>query len=92
MYKVQFRKKARKFIDGLPKKHRRQVNDYILDLCDNPKPQDSKELTGYKPYLRGDVGEYRIIYKYETHSKLITVAVIGKRNGGEVYKKMGRIL
>lgn len=92
MFEIRLRKRAKKFIESLPKKHKRQVKDYIIELGKNPKPQDSKELIGYKPYLRADVGEYRVVYRYSTKDNLITVMLVGKRNGGAVYQKMKRIL
>ena len=46
------------------------------------------QLKGY-PYYRADVGEYRIIYEIE-ESILLLVILIGKRNDGDVYKKLSR--
>jgi mRNA interferase RelE/StbE len=44
---------------------------------------DSEKLTGYD-YRRKDIGEYRIVYRFENDE--IKVAITGKRNDDEVYK------
>lgn len=84
--------KVKKFIQLLPPKHRRQVKDSILALGNNPNPHDAKPLSGYKPYLRVDIGEYRIIYRYDKSRDSVTISLVGKRNDGEVYRIMKRSL
>lgn len=92
MILLDLKPKAAKFIEKLPPKHKRQIKDYILDLQQNPLPQDVRPLTGFFPYMRADVGEYRIIYKYEEEQNLVTVVLVGKRNDGEVYRIAKRVL
>ena len=46
----------------------------------------------YEPYRRGDCGEYRIIYRLDEDAKTVYVILVGKRNGGEVYKFLNNIL
>jgi mRNA interferase RelE/StbE len=56
----------------------------------NPEPHDSNLLKGAKDgERRQDVGEYRLVYTYG--DELLTVLVIGKRNGDEVYKIWDRM-
>jgi mRNA-degrading endonuclease RelE of RelBE toxin-antitoxin system len=84
--------RAVKFIKSLPPKHKEQVKKYILSLQNDPMPHDVRPLTGYSPYVRADVGEYRIIYIYDSEKDLITVVLVGKRNDGSVYRTMKRII
>jgi mRNA interferase RelE/StbE len=89
---IDLKPKAKKFISILPPKHKRQVKDRILALQNDPIPHDSKKLAGYNDYIRIDIGEYRIIYRYDAKNDLIVVVLVGKRNGGEVYRIAKKIL
>ncbi len=83
MLKLLLGREAKKFLDTLPPKQFRQVINKILSLLENPRPNDSAELKGY-PFLRVDIGEYRIIYdKYENN--VLRIILIGKRNDNAVY-------
>jgi mRNA interferase RelE/StbE len=85
MYKIDITKVAGKLIKKLPPKQFIQVVGTILALRENPRPHDSKKLIGYPEYQRVDIGEYRIIYRFDTDT--VYIAVIGKRNDDEVYKR-----
>ena len=84
MYKIIIKKKAKKFIDKLPKNERLRVAIAIEQL---PNGEDIKKLKGEKNkgLLRLRVGDYRIIYSVD-NGKLI-VYVIDAGNRGEIYKK-----
>ena len=92
MATIDLKPRAMKFIKGLPPKHKRQVKDHILLLEKNPLPQDSKALKGYEHYVRTDIGEYRIIYRYDNKKNTVTVVLVGKRNDDEIYRIAKRIL
>lgn len=92
MLSIDLKPKAKKFIDTLPPKHKRQIKDSILSLLNEPFPHDSKKLIGYENYVRVDSGEYRIIYKYESDQKLITIVLVGKRNDDNIYRVAKRVL
>lgn len=80
-----------KFIKNLPLKHQEQVKKYILNLQDNPFPNDSKKLKGFEHLLRGDCGEYRIVFRVDMQKKSVYVLLVGKRNGDEVYRVLKEI-
>lgn len=84
MYKIIIKKKAKKFIDKLPKNERLRVAIAIEQL---PNGEDIKKLKGEKNkgLLRLRVGDYRIIYSVDD-GKLI-VYVIDAGNRGEIYNK-----
>ena len=86
--KLDLTKKASKFLSDLAAKQAKQQLDAILKLLENPRPHNSIELQGQKNLFRLKVGEYRIIYRYDDEN--IYIALIGKRNDGEVYKKLRR--
>lgn len=76
------------FLDLLPAKQAHQISQKILKLFNDPLPIDSIPLKGYKHYRRVDIGEYRICYTYINDE--LSVDLVGKRNGDEIYKKLSR--
>jgi len=88
MLTLDITKHVRDFLNKLDAKRCRQVANKIFSLMEDPKPSDTKELSGF-PYRRADVGEYRIIYRVQ--EDCLKVALIGKRNDDEVYKKLRRL-
>lgn len=87
MKKLDLTHDALKFLDSLPPKQFRQVVTRVFEFMETPEPQDSKPLTGFE-YRRADVGEYRIVYRFDRD--FLFVALIGKRNDSEVYKRLKR--
>ena len=82
MYKIIIKKKAKKFIDKLPKNERARIAAEIERL---PNGEDIKKLKGHSDLLRLRVGDYRIIYKVD-HG-ILTVFVIDAGNRGEIYNR-----
>ena len=85
MLKLLVSKKAQKFLDDLPPKQFRQIIKKVFALLENPRPHDSEELRGY-PFLRNDVGEYRIVY--DVQGDTLRLILVGKRNDEEVYRQL----
>lgn len=85
MHKIDITKSAGKFIKKLPPKQYRQVVGTILSLREDPNPHDSEQLSGFPEYQRVDIGEYRIVYRFD--KEIVYIAVVGKRNDDEVYKR-----
>ncbi len=92
MLHIQFSKETQKFLFNLSqKKHLLQIKHKLELLQQEPFPQDSKALRGDLFGMhRVDVGEYRIIYKVINADSLLQILLIGKRNDGDVYKRMSR--
>ena len=82
MYQIIIKKKAKKFIDKLPKNERIRVVSAIMRL---PDGEDIKRLKGHDDLLRLRVGSYRIVYTVD-NGKCI-VLVIGAENRGEIYNQ-----
>jgi mRNA interferase RelE/StbE len=83
MLKLQISKDSGKFLDTLPPKQFRQIVKKVFLLLENPRQNDSKELKGF-PFLRCDIGEYRIIY--DVVDDTLRIIIAGKRNDNEVYR------
>jgi mRNA interferase RelE/StbE len=78
-------KQAYRFLDDLPPKQFRQVLRKVLALLEDPRPHDTEQLKGY-PFLRNDVGEYRIVY--DLQGDTLRLLLVGKRNDDEIYKRL----
>ena len=85
MLKLDLTKQAVKFIRTLDAKQFRQVINKIIGIMDNPNQSDIEQLKGY-PYKKGDIGEYRIIFRVE--GDCLKVSFVGKRNDAEVYREL----
>jgi mRNA interferase RelE/StbE len=81
-------KEATDFVRGLDAKQFKQVMNKVLSLLSNPTPADSRTLKGYENHLRVDIGEHRIVYRFD--NKQVSILVIDKRNDDEVYRKLTR--
>lgn len=90
MLEIDFLKPANKFLKRLPIKHKKQVIQKVLELATNSTPNDSSTMKGFPGYYRVDIGEYRIIYQFST--VVLIIAIIGKRNDDEVYRKFKRFM
>lgn len=82
MYKIIIKKKAKKFIDKLPKNERLRIANAIKKL---PNGEDIKKLKGHSDLLRLRVGEYRIIYTVDNGELIVYVIDAGNR--GEIYNR-----
>ena len=89
MRKLDLTHDALGFLKTLSPKQFRQVVTKAFELMANPEPPDSKTLVGYE-YRRSDIGEYRIVHRFDRD--FLYVALIGKRNDSDIYKRLKRKL
>ena len=90
MRRFSFHREALRFVRDLSQdaKRFRQVMVKILALVEDPAQPDSRPLVGYEAYHRVDIGEYRIVYRYDDDN--VWIEVVGKRNDDEVYCDLDR--
>jgi mRNA interferase RelE/StbE len=62
----------------------------ILSLLTEPIPADSQQLRGFGDYRRTDIGEFRIVYRFDDEA--LIVSLVGKRNDDEIYKRLKNLL
>jgi len=72
MYRIIIERKAAKEIENLPNDVIQRIADVIKSLGHNPRPHNSKKLTGEVGW-RVRVGDYRILYTIDDSQKLITI-------------------
>jgi mRNA interferase RelE/StbE len=88
MRQLDITKQVDNFLDKLPGKQFKQVYTSIMELRQNATPHDSIKMKGSTDMHRVDIGEYRIIYKFD--SKVVYIMTAGNRNDDDVYKKHGK--
>ena len=86
MYKIKYKPKAQKFIEGQSQKIRRQLIKKIEDLRKNPRPPGSKLLDSEKDIYRIRTGNYLIIYQIRDKVLLVITAKLGDRK--DVYRNL----
>ena len=81
--RIEYRKKAAKYIEALDRPTKQRIRDGILGLTETPPDGDIKPLQGTGDgSLRLRVGGYRIIYRIEAD----TVVIDKVDSRGDVYK------
>lgn len=82
MYRIIIKKKAKKFIDNLPRNEKMRVVSAIEQL---PNGENIKKLKGHDKLLRLRVGDYRIIYTVDNGELIVYVIDAGNR--GQIYNR-----
>ena len=82
MYKILIKKRAKKFIDKLPKNEKQRIVEALEGL---PLNGDIKKMQNHDGLYRLRVGDYRIIYEIDNGELIIIVIDAGNR--GEIYNR-----
>ena len=82
MYRIILKKRAKKFIDNLPKQEKIRLVTAIEQL---PNGSDIKKMKGHDDLMRLRVGEYRVIYTVDNGELVVLVIDVGNR--GEIYNR-----
>lgn len=85
LYKVEWKKSARKELKKLDRQIIPRILKAVENLATNPYSSDSKKLVGSDSIYRIRVGDYRIIYNIEFSMLTIEVIKVGHRR--EIYRK-----
>lgn len=85
---VKYSQNAQKSINRMDKSMKGRIRKGIEGLKVFPPQGDVKEMQGieYEGYMRLRVGQYRIIFRYETEKdiQILFISKIGSR--GDIYK------
>ena len=82
-YRVLVRKSVSKDLDRITKKDARRIVKAMRALSDDPRPPQSKKLSGEEKY-RLRCGAYRIIY--EIQDEQLVICVVRIRHRRDVYR------
>lgn len=96
MYRIEYKRKAQKFIEAQSRKVQRQLISKIEDLQKDPRPAGAKCLDSEKKIYRVRSGNYRIIYQVRDKVLLVIIAKVDDRkdiyrNLEYVKKRLGKI-
>lgn len=87
MLKPDLTNDAMRFLKKRDGKQFLQIFQAITGLRENARPHDSIAM-GNGIHFRKDVGEFRIIYKFDQET--LFVAVVGNRNDDAAYREFAR--
>jgi mRNA interferase RelE/StbE len=82
-YRLLITRRAQKELESLPPEAYERTRDAIRDLGSEPRPANSRKLTGRSGW-RIRVGSYRVIYEIDDRTAVLTVLHIGHRR--DVYR------
>ncbi|MCP4260173.1 MAG: type II toxin-antitoxin system RelE/ParE family toxin [Planctomycetes bacterium] len=82
-YRITIKKSAAKELEDIPKKNLQRIIKRIQSLAENPRPHNSKKLSGKEQY-RIRQGNYRIVDSIEDKDSLIDIFKIGHRR--DIYR------
>ena len=82
-YRILIRKSVRKDLDGIPKKDVQRIIKAISSLAEDPRPRQSKKLSGEEKY-RLRCGSYRVLY--EILDKELVVYIVRARHRRDAYR------
>ena len=83
-YTVLVERSALRALKRLPERIRARIDEHILALAANPRPQGVEKLSGSDCSYRLRVGDYRVLY--EIHDEILHVLVVKVAHRREVYR------
>ena len=82
-YELRFRKSVGKDLAPIPKRDVRRIIETIRALADDPRPPQSRKLSGAEKY-RIRCGVYRVLYEIDDDVLAVCVVKVGHRK--DVYR------
>lgn len=82
-YRIELKKSVLKDFCSIPKKDLQRIIVAIESLADDPRPPQSKKLSGLEQY-RLRQGNYRILYSIKDDVLIVFVVAVGHRK--EIYR------
>ncbi|MBN2703085.1 MAG: type II toxin-antitoxin system RelE/ParE family toxin [Pontiellaceae bacterium] len=82
-YRIVIKKSVSKDLEKIPKKDVLRILEAIESLAQDPRPPQSKKLSGQERY-RLRQGNYRILYSIEDDMLVVQVVKVGNRR--DVYR------
>ena len=77
-YEIQVKKSVAKDLKPIPKKDVQRIVEAIQTLADDPRPPQSRKLSGSEKY-RLRCGIYRVLYEIQDEQLIVCVVKVGHR-------------
>ena len=88
-YRITFSREIRRQIESLPGHIKALAKQEIASLGDNPRPPQSKELTGHPAYFRLWLGrDYRLVWRVSDDEQMIEIEYVGSKTP-DLYARLG---
>lgn len=84
-FQISWLKKAQKQLNDLEDQIKEKIFEKIDLLIKRPESLDIKKLKGYSDLYRISYGDYRVIFKVVSSSKIIIIAFVSHRR--DIYEK-----
>lgn len=85
--KIEYSKKAAKYINGLDRPTKQRIKSAIEGLTEQPPKGDIKLLQGFTDGRRRlRVGKYRIVYNDRSNGEIEIIYIIDVDSRGDIYK------
>jgi len=85
-WEVLLARQPRRILRRLPKDVLKRIDQKIISLAENPKPEGCKKLFGYDNLYRVRVGDWRIIYAIEDERLIVLILQVTPR--GQAYRNI----
>lgn len=82
-YRIELKKSVLKDFERIPNKDLQRILLAIKSLAKDPRPLQSKKLSGYEQY-RLRQGNYRILYEIQDNVLIVFVVAVGHRK--DIYR------
>ncbi|MFQ6026414.1 MAG: type II toxin-antitoxin system RelE/ParE family toxin [Dehalococcoidia bacterium] len=83
-HRIEITRAASRELSNLEARLGRRILTSLESLAIQPRPRQSRKLTGSENSYRLQVGDYRILYEIDDTNKIITVFAVGHRR--DIYR------
>jgi mRNA interferase RelE/StbE len=80
-YRLILKRQPERILRRLPRDIRERIDQKLMSLVANPRPEGCLKLTGYENLYRVRVGDWRISYAVEDDQLIVLILEIAPRGG-----------
>lgn len=88
-YRIRVPREVKADLRRLPGHVRQPISRLIASLASNPQPQGAEPLRECAGYFRIRLSRWRLVYRVEQESRVVTIIRVGEKRGPEFYDGVG---